>query len=80
MEFKLINLDHLPLRWQETHTTMQLRGRTAKRKNGSDIKECQGYIINHRPDRKFAKLVVCLTDASGTSQSQIKLFWFRMPY
>lgn len=51
-----------------------------KEKNGSDIKECQGYLINHRPDSKFAKLVVCLINVSGTSQSQIKLFWFKMSY
>lgn len=58
---------------------MQLRGQIAKKKM-SNIRELQGYIINHRPVRKLAKLLVCLAGVSGPSPNQIKLFGFRRHY
>ena len=87
MEFKLINLDHLPLREQEACMTKQLRDQMAKKKkkkkekkkkgDKSNIKEVQGCIINQKWIRKFTKLLVCLS-SSDTSQSQIQLLLFRM--
>ena len=57
MEFKLINLDHLPLREQEACMTKQLRYQIAKKKkkkkkkkkgDESNIKEVQSCIINQK--------------------------------
>lgn len=86
MEFKLINLYHLPLREQEACMTKQLRDQVIKKKkekrekkkgDKSNIKEVQGCIINQKWIRKFTKLLVCLS-SSDTSQSQIQLLLFRM--